>query len=83
MLNSLLINVRTELTNCTSFVFILSSLAAPNPGSADVVQPMRARKRSSLRIAIAFIRRTDTAHLSALHQNLKLESRANTIEETA
>lgn len=62
LLNILLINVRTLETNCTSLAFILaSSRAPPKPGSAaDDVQPMRARKRSSERIAIAFMRRTDT-----------------------
>jgi hypothetical protein len=63
--NSLLINVLTLDTNCTSLALILaSSRGAPNPGSAAVlVQPIRARKRSSLRIAMAFMSRIVTVDL--------------------
>lgn len=59
----LLMSVRTLETNCTRRAFMLaSSRGAPKPGSAAVeVQPMRARKRSSERMAIALMRRTDTS----------------------
>lgn len=60
----LLINVLTELIK---FIILLLTLASwpgppPNEGSDcwEEPQPMRARKRSSERIAMAFTRRTET-----------------------
>ena len=65
-INGILIKVLTELISCTSFAFIEASpppLGPPKEGSdmdEELPQPIRARKRSSLRIAIALMRRTLT-----------------------
>jgi len=62
----LLATVLTDLIRFTTFAFTLAgSLATPNPASTpadvDVDSPMRARKRSSERTAMALRRRTETA----------------------
>lgn len=67
LVNLLLINVRTLAIRFIIFDFTLASPATPVPkaGSdgADEDQPMRARKRSSERMAMAFVTRTMTAHM--------------------
>jgi hypothetical protein len=60
----LLINVRTLAIRFTILLFTLASPPgpAPNAGSEaeEADQPMRARKRSSERMAMAFVTRTMT-----------------------
>lgn len=57
-------SVRTELMRFIIFDFmlVLSWAPAPKAGSGEEVDaiPIRARKRSSERIAMAFTRRTET-----------------------
>lgn len=57
----LLATVLTLLIKFITFALMLVvSCTAPKPGSMEVVNPMRARKRSSERMAMALRRRTET-----------------------